>query len=175
MKKIILKIIDETAKKQDSDLIETFSVYLANIVSANEDFERVSLKLFDLNRFSNNEIEILRDFFDSLKEGEYLISHKEEIIENFSMFFNEKSADNLALFFAPFISRDALLSQNPDKIRNDLLKYPKEISEAIIKSLEMLSLAKKIDDNQEILKEVLNTIIILNVVMKFFGGDNDIK
>jgi len=172
MKKIVLKIIDEIAKKHGSDIIELFSVFLANIVSGNDDFEKVALKVLDLNKLNDKEIEILRDFFDSLKDSEYLIAHKEEIIKNLSSFFNEKSAQNLALFFTPFISKEALFSQDAEKIRKDLGRYPKEIQEAIVKSLEMLSLYQKVED-EEILKEVLNTIIILNGVMKFFGGGNE--
>ena len=172
MKKIVLKIVDSVAKRHGSELIEVFSVFLAHIVSNNTEFETVASNLFDLNSLDANEKTILNDFFESLKNGEELIHTKEETIKNLSYFFNERSADELALFFAPFISKDALISQNPDKIRADLAKYPEEIKEAIIKSLEMLSVVKKVYD-EEILKEVVNTMIILNVVMKFFGGDND--
>ncbi len=172
MKKIILKIIDEVAKRHSSSLIETFVVFLANIVSGNGDFKSVASKIYDLERLTDAEEEILRDFFESLKDGEYLIQNKEEIIENLSYFFTQKTPDELALFFTPFISKEALISRNADKIREDLSKYPEEIKEAIVRSLEMLSLSKKISPNDEILKEVLNTIIILNVIMKMLGGEN---
>jgi len=61
-----------------------------------------------------------------------------------------------------------LLSKNPKKIKDSLKIYPLEIQEAIIKSLEMLSLA---DTNIEkeiklkILKEVVNTIILLTHIL----------
>lgn len=172
MKKIILKIIDEIAKKHDSTLIDTFVVFLTNIVSGNEDFESVAKKIYELDKLSSSEKEILKDFFDSLKDGEYLIENKEEIIKNFSLFFTQKTPDELALFFTPFISQEALISKDAQKIKKDLSKYPNEIKEAILKSLEMLSISKKISPNEEILKEVLNTIIILNVIMKLVGGEN---
>jgi len=79
----------------------------------------------------------------------------------------DEDANTLALFFTPFIDKDALFSKDAQKIRESLSIYPDEIKEAIIKSLEMLSMVKllKYEDKIKILSEVFNTILVL---YKFF-------
>jgi len=168
MKRIYLKIIDEIAKKHSSSVIEAFTLFSAFILNGEKEFEEVVKKIFPLKELSQKEYDILKDFFELLKDGDYLYANKEEIINNLSYFYDEKSAQYLAMFFTPFISKEALESKNPDKIRASLSKYPKEIAEAMVKSLEMLSLVEKIE-NREILNEVINTIIIINSIMNVLG------
>jgi len=171
MKKILLKIVDDIAKKHNSSLVEVLSIFLANIVSGNRDFKNVASKIFDLKKLNKNEIQALKIFFDLLNEEDCVFDSKESI-ENISEFFDENSAKHLALFFTPFLSKEAILNKDPQKIRKDLEKYPKEIKEAILKSLEMLSVSEKID-NEEILKEVLKIICVLSNVFRIIGEENE--
>ena len=53
-----LKIIDKIAKKHNSDIFEVFAVFLANLMSGNDDFEKVALKIFDLKKLDKKEINI---------------------------------------------------------------------------------------------------------------------
>ena len=166
MKKITFKIIQKIAKKNNTDISEIFSVFMAGI-ALKRDFE-VLVKSYDLDE---KEKEILRDFFEYLKND--LINEKEEFIKNFIEIADMKKVfKNLALFFAVFIPEDILESKNADKIKDYLQKYPLEIKEAIIKSLEMLSLAETNIDEElkiDILKEVLNTIILLTFIIGEFN------
>ena len=166
MKKITFKIIQKIAKKNNTDISEIFSVFMAGI-ALKRDFE-VLVKSYDLDE---KEKEILRDFYEYLKND--LINEKEEFIKNFIEIADMKKVfKNLALFFAVFIPEDILESKNADKIKDYLQKYPLEIKEAIIKSLEMLSLAETNIDEElkiDILKEVLNTIILLTFIIGEFN------
>lgn len=166
MKKITFKIIQKIAKKNNTGISEIFSVFMAGI-ALKRDFE-VLVKSYDLDE---KEKEILRDFFEYLKND--LINEKEEFIKNFIEIADMKKVfKNLALFFAVFIPEDILESKNADKIKDYLQKYPLEIKEAIIKSLEMLSLAETNIDEElkiDILKEVLNTIILLTFIIGEFN------
>jgi len=168
MEKTIFKLTDIIAKKHNSSLIEVVMVFLANIVSGN-DFENTIKKLFSLDE---KEKEVLYSLFEILKDDS--LKNKTKIINELSNYFDEKSYDYFLYFFVPFLSNEGLLSQDAEKIRKDLQHYPKEISEGMIKALEMLSLAKKLD-NKEILKEILNTIFILKGVFRLIGGNNEIR
>ena len=159
MKKITLKIIQKIANKDNTDISEFFALFMAAIATG-EAFEEV-IKSYKLDE---KEKEILRDFFEYLKDYD-----KNEFINNFTEVTSlDKVFKNLALFFTVFIPKDVLLSKDPIKIKNSLKIFPLEIQEAVIKSLEMLSLA---DTNIEkeiklkILKEVSNTIILLTHIL----------
>ena len=163
MKKIVLKIIQKIAQKNNTDISEIFAVFMS-IIATNGNIDDV-LKKYNLNK---KEEDILKEFFKYLKND--LIYEKEEFIKKFVDITDlEKSFKNLALFFTIFISYDILFSKDPQKIKESLKIYPEEIKETIIKSLEMLSLAdtkieKKFKIN--ILKEILNTIIILTFIVR---------
>ena len=167
VKKITLKIIEKTAKKNNTDISEFFAVFMAGI-ALKRDFD-VLIKSYDLDE---KEKEILKDFFNFLKND--LINEKDEFIKNFIEVVDLKSVfKNSALFFAVFIPENILESKNADKIRNSLKNYPIEIQEAIIKSLEMLSLANTDIDKElklQILREVINTIILLTFIIGEFNA-----
>jgi len=168
MKKITFKILNTLAKQHNTTLCEIFSVFLGNIVNGNLNFESVVSKIF--KNLSLKEKEILNNFFNYLQND--LFKEREEFVNNF--IFDEDCEVAFSLFFATFLSDKALFSKNPDKIREDLKKYPSEIQEAILKSLEMLSLAKKVKE-KDILKEVLNTMILLSEIFKVLRIENDSK
>jgi len=159
MKKITLKIIQKIANKNNTDISEFFALFMAAIAT-NEEFEKI-LKNYELDK---KEKEILRDFFEYLKDCD-----KNEFIKNFiEVTYLNKTFKNLALFFTVFIPENILLSKNPKKIKDSLKIYPLEIQEAIIKSLEMLSLADMNIEKEiklKILKEVINTIILLTHIL----------
>ena len=163
MKKIILKILNQIAKKNNTDISEFFAVFMGNI-AVNGNIDDI-LKNYDLD---DKEKEILKEFFEYLKSD--VLNEKDEFIENFIKTLNlNKAFKNLALFFAIFIPEDILLSKDPNRIKEALKIYPDEIQEAIIKSLEMLSLANTNIDTDlklNILREVLNTIIILTFIIR---------
>ncbi len=163
MKKIILKIIQKIAEKNNTDISEFFAVFMG-LIATNANVEEV-LKKYKLDE---KEKEVLKEFFkylsnDVLREKDKFIKDFIEIVD-----FN-KVFKNLALFFAIFIPENILLSKDPKKIKDALKIYPEEIKEAIIKSLEMLSLADTnidADLKLNILKEVLNTIIVLTFIIR---------
>ena len=167
MKKITLKIIEKIAKKHNTDISEFFSVFMAGI-TLKRDFD-VLIKNYDLDE---KEKEILKDFFNFLKND--LINEKEEFIKNFIEVVDLKSVfKNLALFFAVFIPENVLESKDAKKIKESLKIYPAEIQEAIIKALEMLSLADTDIDKElklQILREVINTIILLTFIIGEFNA-----
>jgi len=171
MKKITLKIIDTIAKNHNSDVIEVFSVFLANIAAGNIDFENVASKIFDLQKVENREI--LEDFFEYLKED--VIKEKDEFAKNLSSFATDfqKEATALASFFVIFLPQDVIFSKDALKIKQSLQNYPDEIRDTIIKALEFLSmllvkdLEKKV--KQDILKNILEMMIILKEVVKLIG------
>lgn len=161
MKKIILKIIQKVAKEYNTDISEFFAVFMAGI-ALNKDFENV-IKSYNLQ-----EKEILKEFYKYLQNE--LIDEKDTFIKNFIKVTDfDRVFKNLALYFSAFIPEDVLISKNSEKIKKSLNIYPEEIKDAIIKSLEMLSLGDTDIDEYlkvNILKEVLNTIIILTFVIR---------
>ena len=163
MKKIILKIIQKVAKEYNTDISEFFAVFMAGI-ALNKDFENV-IKSYNLQE---KEKEILKEFYEYLQNE--LIDEKDTFIKNFIKVTDfDRVFKNLALYFSAFIPEDVLISKNSEKIKKSLNIYPEEIKEAVIKSLEMLSLGDiKIDEDLKIniLKEVLNTIIILTFIIR---------
>ncbi|GAX88202.1 conserved hypothetical protein [Lebetimonas natsushimae] len=176
MNQITLKILNHIAKKQNSDIIEVFSVFLANITSGNEDFEKVALKIFDLNKLNDKEINLLKDFFDYLRED---VDNDKNFKEKLCLFVEDykKTATDLASFFVIFLPKDVIFSKNPEKIKDSLSIYPKEIKEAIIKAIEFLSLlTTDIDNNtkKEIFQNIIEIMIILSGIMKVLGESNEI-
>ncbi len=163
MKKLTLKIIQKIAKRLNTDISEFFAVFIAGI-ALNRDFGSI-IKSYDLQE---KEKEILKDFYEYLENE--LINEKDEFIKNFIKITDlNRVFKNLALYFTVFIPEDVLFSKDSEKIRKSLNIYPEEIKEAVIKSLEMLSLGDtEIDEDlkYQILKEVLNTIILLTFVIR---------
>lgn len=175
MNLITLKILNHIAKKQNSDIIEVFSVFLANIVSKNLDFEKVALKIFDLNKLNDNEIGVLNDFFEYLQND---IINDKGFKEKLSLFVKDykKAATNLTSFFVIFLPKDVIFSKNPEKIKNSLSIYPKEIKETIINALEFLSmLTTDIEEDlkKEIFKNIVEIMVILSEIMKVLGENNE--
>jgi len=168
MKKITLKIINNIAKKQNSSVIEVFSVFFANIVAGNNDFEKVALKIFDLKKIEKKEI--LKDFFEYLKND--IARDKEEFSKNLCVFASDfkESAINLGAFFAIFLPQDVIFSKDAQKIRDSLSVYPDEVKDTIIKALEFLSmlLVEELEDNVkcEIFKNIVDIMIVLGEVVK---------
>ncbi|NPA11998.1 MAG: hypothetical protein GXO62_07125 [Epsilonproteobacteria bacterium] len=138
-------------KVSDQNL-EKFIVTLANVVSGNKDVKNIAAKL----NAKEEEIQKIIDAIESEEELEFEIKDY------------DKAANVLALFFAPFIDKDALFSKDPDKIRKSLSIYPPELSEAMIKSLEMLSMIKmlKEEDKKTVIQEVIHTIILLSKLFR---------
>ena len=166
MKKITLKIIENIAKKHNSDISEFFSVFMGGI-ALKRDFE-VLVKSYGLEE---KEKEILRDFFEYLKND--LMNEKDEFIKNFIKVVDLNGVfKNLALFFSVFIPEKVLESKDAKNIKESLKIYPAEIQEAIIKVLEMMSVANTDIEGElkiKILKEVINTIILLTFIIGEFN------
>jgi hypothetical protein len=172
MNLITFKIINHISKKQNSDIVEVFSVFLANITVRNCDFEKVALKIFDLKKLTDTEIALLNDFFNFLDKD--LLLEKKRFKKNLVKFIDDykKAASLLASFFAIFLPMDAIISKNPENIRKSLSVYPEEIKESIIKALEFLSmLTTDIDEGikKEIAQNIIEIMIILSSVMKELG------
>jgi len=166
MKLIILKIIDKIAKKYNSNIIEVFSVFYANIVLGNS-FENVLSKNFNIKDLNKNEIEILKDFFDFLKNDS--ISEIEEFKKNLCKLVDDFkiASTNLVSFFLIFLPKDAIFSKDSQKIRNSL-NYSEEINDAIIKALEFLSMLLIDIDRKtkcEIFKNIIDIILILGQIV----------
>jgi len=86
----------------------------------------------------------------------------------------EKLAKDLALFFAPFLPEDFVINRDLDKLRNKLITvYGNEISDAIIKALEILSMLSyptEIREKEYLLKEVLKIMLLLSKILKLLKG-----
>jgi hypothetical protein len=170
-----LKIIDKIAKKHNSDIFEVFAVFLANLMSGNDDFEKVALKIFDLKKLDKKEIEILKSFFEMLKNEEF----DDKFVENLASLRSDYKTEalKLAMFFMPLLPREAIESANPEIIKKSLKKYPQEIEEVIIKALESLSMLNidELDEKykNEILKNVIEMEIILYKIIKLLGDINE--
>jgi len=151
MKKITLKILNKLSKKFEVDnIFGLISILLS----------RYGLNELDFSNLDEKEKELIKEFL------ELLLNEDKELIKNLLKldFEYKEIAKGLALFFTIFLPEDVIKSKSPDKIKNALKIYPKEIQEAIIKSLEMLSiLVTPIEDDlkKEIIKEVIHIMIIL--------------
>ncbi len=82
----------------------------------------------------------------------------------------EKVAKDLALFFAPFLPEDFIMSKDLEKLKSDLSKiYGDEIADAIVKALEILSLLGMdydIKEKKYLLKEVFKIMHLLAKILK---------
>ena len=132
--------------------------------------------------FKSYDKKSLEEFFKEY-ELDKLIKYYDEIVsleldENELMnFFDgdyEKLAKDLALFFAPFLPEEFVINRDLDKLRNKLITvYGNEISDAIIKALEilsMLSFPKELQEKEYLLKEVLKIMILLSKILKLLKG-----
>lgn len=160
MNKLFFKIVDKIAKKRELTILDIFVYYCSYIVSK----ENIDNLLKNLN-LESKEKEALNSFFKIIDEEdvEVIINNLMEFVDDY-----DKASETLSLFFTSFIPKDILLSKDADKIKDSLKVYPKEIQEAIIKSLEMLSAVKLLNknDKKEIIKEVIRTILILIKIIK---------
>jgi len=156
MKKITLKILNKLSKKFEVDNIFGLISILLSKYALNE---------LDLGSLDEKEKELINEFL------ELLLNEDKELIDNLLKldFEYKEIAKGLVLFFTIFLPEDVIKSKSPDKIKNALKIYPQEIQEAIIKSLEMLSiLATPIEDDlkKEIIKEVIHIVnLIVNVML----------
>ena len=86
----------------------------------------------------------------------------------------EKLSRELALFFAPFLPEEFVINRDLDKLRNKLITvYGNEISDAIIKALEilsMLSFPKELQEKEYLLKEVFKIMLLLSKILKLLKG-----
>ncbi|MEO1923901.1 MAG: hypothetical protein ABGX25_05240 [Nautiliaceae bacterium] len=168
--------IDEIARKQNSNLLEVFIVFYANIASGNVDFEKVALKIFDLNKLSKEDIEKLKEFFNFLIDN--ILDKKDEFIKKVIKLIDDpvEAAKTIGMFFTIFLPKEVIFSKDPEKIKKALNIYPDEIKDSVIKALEMLSIIKLgVKESYEILKEVLNTVIILGMIMRLLEGYDESK
>ena len=162
MKKITLKILNKLSKKFEVDnVFGLISVLLSNY----------ALNELNLDSLDEKEKELINEFL------ELLLNEDKELIENLLELNIEYKniAKGLALFFTVFLPEYVIKSKSPDKIKNALKIYPKEIQEAIIKSLEMLSiLTTPIEEDlkKEIVKEVIHIMVVL---AKFLRSLNEHK
>ncbi len=163
MSKLIFKIVDKIAKKNNLSIIDIFVFYCSYAVNQEYDYD-IIIKNIGLT-LEKNEKEAVVNFFELLQEGdiEFISNTLIEFITDF-----DKASETLTLFFATFLPKDVLISKDANKIRKSLDVYPNEIRDSIIKSLEMLSAVKLLreDEKKEILKEVIKTILILTRILK---------
>jgi len=162
LKKITLKILNKLSKKFEvENIFGLISILLSNY----------TLNELDVGSLDEKEKELINEFLETL------LNEDKELIENLLNLSIEYKdiAKGLALFFTVFLPEEVIKSKSPDKIKNALKIYPKEIQEAIIKSLEMLSiLTTPIEDDlkKEIVKEVIHIMVVL---AKFLRSLNEHK
>ena len=132
-------------------------------------YDKKSLEEF----FKEYELDDLIKYYDEIASFEL---DENELMNYFEGNY-EKLAKDLALFFAPFLPEDFVMSKDLEKLRVQLVSvYGDDISEAIIKALEILSLLsfpKEIDEKEYLLKEVFKIMILLSKIMKLLKVQND--
>ena len=139
----------------------------------NDKFSEIAL-YFIFKSYRKDELE------DFLKEYnlEKLVEYYDEINslyldENrlFDLFDGnyEKLARELALFFAPFLPEEFVINKDLEKLKVKLVSiYGDEISDAIVKALEILSLLSypsEIKEKEELLKEVFKLMNLLSKIL----------
>ncbi len=161
--KFVLKAVDNIAKKNKSDFLETYLIFLVD-KSFGVDFDFSLKKLYPVNE---KEKEVLETFFESVEE--YTPAEIVEVIDDY-----DKAASELVMFFAPFLPQDVLLSKDSEKIKKSLEVYPVAIKEVILKTFETLSMVKllKNEDKKTVILEVLHTINLLNQLLKEMNASN---
>ncbi|GAB6073719.1 hypothetical protein [Nautilia lithotrophica] len=111
----------------------------------------------------------LENFIEYYDEFNNLILDENELLNYFDGNY-EKISRELALFFAPFLPEDFVINKDLEKLRLKLvLVYGNEISDAIVKALEilsMLSYPKDLKEKEYLLKEVFKIMLLLSKIMK---------
>lgn len=134
-------------------------------------YDKKSLKDF-LKEYG---LEKYAEFYDEFHNADI---SEEELMKYFDGNY-EKLSRELALFFAPFLPEDFVLSKDLEKLRQELNSvYGNEISEAIIKALEILSMLSYPEDLEEkeyLLKEVFKIMILLSKIMMLLKDGDEVK
>jgi hypothetical protein len=132
-------------------------------------YDKKSLEEF----FKEYELDDLIKYYDEIASLEL---DENELMDYFDGDY-EKLAKDLALFFAPFLPEDFVISKDLEKLRIQLVSvYGDDISEAIVKALEILSLLsfpKEIEEKEYLLKEVFKIMILLSKILKLLKAQND--
>ncbi len=119
------------------------------------------------------ELEDLIKYYDEINSTTL---NEEDIIKYFDGNY-EKLSKELALFFAPFLPEDFVINKDLEKLRVKLVSiYGDEISEAIIKALQilsMLSFPQEIEEKEYLLKEVFKIMLLLSKIMKLLKDTNE--
>jgi len=159
LKKITLKILNKLSKRFEvENIFELISILLS----------RYTLNELDLSILDEKEKKLIEEFLD------LLLNEDKELTDNLLKLDIEykEIAKGLALFFTILLPKEVIKSKSAEKIKNALKIYPKEIKEAVIKSLEMLSiLTTPIEDDlkKEIVKEVIHIMVVLAKFLRSFN------
>jgi len=131
-----------------------------------QSYDKKSLEEF----LKDYELEGLVKYYDEMNS---LDMDENELLKYFDGDY-EKLSRELALFFAPFLPEDFVINKDLEKLRVKLVSvYGDEISDAIIKALEilsMLSYPKDIEEKKYLLKEVLKIMLLLSKIIKLLKG-----
>ena len=132
-------------------------------------YDKKSLEEF----FKEYELDGLIKYYDEMSSLEL---NENELMKIFDGDY-EKLAKDLALFFAPFLPEDFIISKDLEKLRLQLLSvYGEDISGAVVKALEILSMLSfpyDIKEKEYLLKEVFKIMILLGKIMKLLKAQND--
>jgi len=146
----------------------------------NDIFSEISMYFI----FKSYDKKSLEEFLNEYDLGKYIKYYDEiqklDIDENELLkYFDgnyEKLSRELALFFAPFLPEDFVVTKDLEKLRLKLVKiYGNEISDAITKALEILSVLnfpENIEEKKDMLKEVLKIMVVLSEIMKLLRNTN---
>ncbi|WP_456480584.1 hypothetical protein [Nautilia sp.] len=111
-------------------------------------------------------LENLIEYYDEFNSTEL---NENELLNCFDGNY-EKLSRELALFFAPFLPEEFVINKELEKLRLKLVSvYGNEISDAIIKALEilsMLSYPKELKEKEYLLKEVFKIMLLLSKIIK---------
>ena len=111
-------------------------------------------------------IEELTKYYDEFK-GKYFSEN--ELMQYFDGNYEKLSRD-LALFFAPFLPEDFVISKDLEKLRVKLKSlYGEEIASAIEKALEILSFLSypvDLEEKEYMLKELFKIMILLSKIFE---------
>jgi len=120
----------------------------------------------------------LQKFIKYYEEINTIQLNEDDLMKYFDGNF-EKLSRELALFFAPFLPEDFVITKDLDKLRVKLVSlYGDEISDAIIKALEilsMLSFPKELKEKEYLLNEVFKIMLLLSKIMKILKDSDEIK
>jgi len=148
----------EKLKNDKFTLIGTYFLFYS--------YDKKSLEEF----LKEYELDDLIKYYDEIASLEL---NENELLEYFDGNY-EKLAKDLALFFAPFLPEDFVISKDLERLRHKLAGvYGEEIGDAIIKALEilsMLSYPKELQEKKYLLKEVLKIMVLLSKILKLLKG-----